>query len=185
MHLLSSGKHVGRRRDVRYGPREGGSEHRGRSRHDPSAQALHQEDHRDFSNLLGDVSNPRTPHDAEYHYYGARDPLHPNTEPEHFHRPPPERRPPLGPSRHTQSESRLVMKQQVRAAPREPPQQGVSLCRHLVTSALKVTDEHHVSLLEVGEPPAEKSKLMRERAQSYQEALRLQVNNTHDLMAFI
>ncbi|KAK5898593.1 hypothetical protein CgunFtcFv8_015996 [Champsocephalus gunnari] len=147
---------VGRRRDVRYEPREGGSEHRGRSRQDPSAQAVHQEYHRDFSHLLGDVSTPRVPPlpplpplDAEYHYYGARDPLHPDTEPEHLHRPPPERRPPLGPGRHTQSESR-------------------------------VTDEHHVSLLEVGEPPAEKSKLMRERAQSYQEALRLQIRERED-----
>ncbi|KAK5850286.1 hypothetical protein PBY51_014548 [Eleginops maclovinus] len=149
-----------RGQDVLHKPREDrllkDAEHSGRSRHD---QVFNKEYHRDFSKILGDVSNPRvtpplpptfpdhyrTPHNAASYYYGSRDPL----DPAPLHNQSPPQRPPLPQSRHTQPVSRGV-------------------------------DQHHVSLLEVGESPAEKSRLMRERAQSYQEALRLQIRERED-----
>ncbi|XP_042366848.1 centrosome and spindle pole-associated protein 1 [Plectropomus leopardus] len=127
--------------------------------------------HRDFSNMLGEVANPRvagltvpvpptvtnnynTPHDAAYYYYGTRNPLDPNLpyntndlpggaqQSWNFYSQGP---PPLRPSGHTE-----------------------------------VTDQHRAYPLDVREPPADESKRRRENALSYQEALRQQIREREE-----
>ncbi|XP_059182691.1 centrosome and spindle pole-associated protein 1 isoform X2 [Centropristis striata] len=131
--------------------------------------------HRDFSNILGEVTNPRvggvpppvpptvtnnykTPYDAAYHYYGTRNPLDPNLPYNqndlpggvqqfgNFHSPPPQRPPPLK-----------------------------------LTGRMEATDQHRASPLDFGEHPEEKSKQRREIALSYQEALRQQIKEREEL----
>ncbi|XP_032360326.1 centrosome and spindle pole-associated protein 1 isoform X2 [Etheostoma spectabile] len=131
----------------------------------PPLDYFNEDYHRDFSNILGEVANPRvagvpppvlhnvtnnykTPYDAAYYYYGTRNLLDPNLPYNQNDLPggvqqsgnfqsPPQRPPPLRPSGRTLA-----------------------------------TDQG--SPLYVGEQNADRSKLKREMALSYQEALRLQ-----------
>ncbi|XP_040922248.1 centrosome and spindle pole-associated protein 1 [Toxotes jaculatrix] len=137
-----------------------------------SLDCFNEDYHKDFSNMLGEVTIPRvahvpppipptvtddykTPYDAAYYYYGTRHPLDSNLP--HYQNVLPGRvqqsgnlqsppgKPPLGPSRHTEA-----------------------------------TDQHRASPLGVGELPTDKSKQRRESALSYQEALRQQIKEREE-----
>ncbi|KAA8580783.1 hypothetical protein FQN60_013741 [Etheostoma spectabile] len=137
----------------------------------PPLDYFNEDYHRDFSNILGEVANPRvagvpppvlhnvtnnykTPYDAAYYYYGTRNLLDPNLPYNQNDLPggvqqsgnfqsPPQRPPPLRPSGRTLA-----------------------------------TDQG--SPLYVGEQNADRSKLKREMALSYQEALRLQIKEREE-----
>ncbi|XP_068588339.1 centrosome and spindle pole-associated protein 1-like isoform X2 [Cebidichthys violaceus] len=133
----------------------------------PSLDYFDEDSHRNFSNVLGEVANPRvagvpplvpptvannykTPYDAAYYYYGSRNPLdlnlpyNQNGLPGGMHQSgnhsPPQGPPTFRPSGHTEA-----------------------------------TEQHSVSPLDVGELSADQSKQRREKALSHQEALRQQI----------
>ncbi|XP_039983478.1 centrosome and spindle pole-associated protein 1 [Xiphias gladius] len=136
----------------------------------PSLDYFNEDYHRDFSKMLGEVTvsrvagvplpipptvtnNYKTPYDAAYYYYGARNLLDPNLPPYQNGLPgwvqqsvnlknPSQNPPPLRPSRRTES--------------------------------------HRASPLDVGELSVDKFKHRRESALSYQEALRQQIKEREE-----
>ncbi|KAM6908109.1 centrosome and spindle pole-associated protein 1 [Lycodopsis pacificus] len=152
----------------------------------PSLDYFDEDYHRNFSNMPGEVANPRvagvpppvppavtnnykTPYDAAYYYYGTRKPLdlnlphNPNGLPGGMHQSgnhsPPQRPPTHRPNGHTE---------------RGPSRQNN--CESAPSlSAPSATEQHSASPLAVGELSADQSKQRREKALSHQEALRQQI----------
>ncbi|XP_070784596.1 centrosome and spindle pole-associated protein 1 [Enoplosus armatus] len=148
----------------------------------PLLDYFNEDYHRDFSNMLGEVTAPRvaggpppvpptvtnnytTPYDAAYYYYGTRNPLDPNLPYNQNDLPkgvqqsgnvhsPPQRPPALGPGGRTESVSFIF---------------AIELA----------TDPHRASPLDAGELPADKSR-RRESALRYQEALRQQIKEREE-----
>ncbi|XP_075937023.1 centrosome and spindle pole-associated protein 1 isoform X2 [Anarhichas minor] len=152
----------------------------------PSLDYFDEDYHRNFSNMLGEVANPRvagvpplvppavtnnykTPYDAAYYYYGTRNPFdlnlpyNPNGLPGGMHQSgnhsPPQRPPTFRPNGHTE---------------RGPSRQNNCVAAPSL-SAPRATEQHSASPLDVGELSADRSKQRRAKALSHQEALRQQI----------
>ncbi|XP_033495349.1 centrosome and spindle pole-associated protein 1 [Epinephelus lanceolatus] len=128
--------------------------------------------HRDFSNMLGEVANPRvagvplpvaptvpnnynTPYDAAYYYYGTRNPLDTNL-----------------PYNQNDLPGGVQQPWDFYSPPQRPPPK--------TSGHNKESDQHRAYPLDVGELPADKSKQRRESVLNYQEALRQQIKEREE-----
>ncbi|XP_063339281.1 centrosome and spindle pole-associated protein 1 [Pelmatolapia mariae] len=139
----------------------------------PSLDYFSEDYHRDFSNILGEVTIPRvasvapalppivphnykTPYDADYYYYGTRNPLDPHLP----------HNPNGLPGGNRQSENTKILSQ----TPRPLRSSGHN----------EETHQHGASALVFEELHAEKSKQRRESVLSYQETLRQQIKEREE-----
>lgn len=139
----------------------------------PSLDYFSEDYHRDFSNILGEVTIPRvasvapplppivphnyeTPYDADYYYYGTRNPLDPHLP----------HNPNGLPGGNRQSENSKILSQRTR--PLRSSGQN------------EETHQHGASALVFEELHAEKSKQRRESVLSYQETLRQQIKEREE-----
>ncbi|XP_013123796.1 centrosome and spindle pole-associated protein 1 isoform X1 [Oreochromis niloticus] len=139
----------------------------------PSLDYFSEDYHRDFSNILGEVTIPRvpsvapplppivphnykTPYDADYYYYGSRNPLDPHLP----------HNPNGLPGGNRQSENSKILSQRTR------PLRS--------SGHNEETHQHGASALVFGELHAEKSKQRRESVLSYQETLRQQIKEREE-----
>ncbi|XP_078137408.1 centrosome and spindle pole-associated protein 1 [Sander vitreus] len=137
----------------------------------PPLDYFNEDYHRDFSNILGEVANQRvagvpppvlhtvtnnykTPYDAAYYYYGTRNPLDPNL-----------------PYNQNDLPGGVQQSGNFHSPPQRPPP---------LRPSGRIEATNRGSPLDVGEPNADKSKLKRETALSYQEALRLQIKEREE-----
>ncbi|XP_029955933.1 LOW QUALITY PROTEIN: centrosome and spindle pole associated protein 1 [Salarias fasciatus] len=138
-----------------------------------SGDCFSEDYHKDFSNMLGDMAVPRvaafdpliapsvpetykTPYDAAYYYYGARHPLEPNLL---FNQP--------GLSGSAGHSGNIVNPFQ------RPP-------RVKSSGHLQAADQHGASPLGGAELHQDRAKQRRESSQSYQEALRQQIEEKEE-----
>ncbi|XP_070709443.1 centrosome and spindle pole-associated protein 1 [Pempheris klunzingeri] len=134
----------------------------------PSLDYFNEDYHKDFSTVLGEVAIPRvadgpptvtnnyhTPYDAAYYYYGTRNPLDLNL-----------------PLNQNGLPGGVQHYGNFHSPHQRPPPLRPSGC-------IETTYQHRASPLN-GELPADKSKQRRERAQSYQEALRQQIKEREE-----
>ncbi|XP_041817863.1 centrosome and spindle pole associated protein 1 [Chelmon rostratus] len=142
----------------------------------PLLDYFNEDYHRDFSNMLGELAFPRvtgvpppppplpltvtdnykTPYDAAYYYHGTRNPLDPNL-----------------PYNQNGLPEGVQQSGNFHSPHQRPPPVRPSGCT-------EATDQHGSSPLGVGELAADKAKQRRESAQSYQEALREQIQEREE-----